>query len=80
VIVETWFVPQPNDEMGHYRLLTGYDDARRAFLSADSYEGPGVAVPFDELDRLWRAFNRTYVVLYPRSGRPRSRPHRCRSG
>ena len=27
VVVETWFVPEPGDEMGHYRVLIGYSDA-----------------------------------------------------
>ena len=27
VLVETWYEPKPNDGMGHYRLIVGYDDA-----------------------------------------------------
>ena len=27
VLIETWYEPKPNDGMGHYRLLVGYDDA-----------------------------------------------------
>ena len=27
VLIETWHEPKPNDGMGHYRLLVGYDDA-----------------------------------------------------
>lgn len=65
VIVETWFVPEPGDEMGHYRLVTGYSDTAGLFRTADSYEGPEVLVPYDEFDRLWRVFNRTYVVAWP---------------
>ena len=26
VVAEMWFTPRPNDGMGHYRLLVGYDD------------------------------------------------------
>jgi len=66
LIVETWFVPEPGDEMGHYRVLTGYDEADGAFRAADSYHGPRVRLPFGDFDRLWRVFNRTYVVVYPR--------------
>ena len=65
VIVETWFIPEPGDEMGHYRVLTGYDDAAGAFDAADSYNGPAIRLPYASLDALWRVFNRTYVVIYP---------------
>lgn len=64
VIVETWFIPEPGDEMGHYRLLTGYDDAARQFIVQDSYLGPDQQVPYDELETRWRVFNRVYVVVF----------------
>jgi tetratricopeptide (TPR) repeat protein len=65
VIVETWFVPHPGDEMGHYRLVTAYDDAREVFLTQDTYNGPDAAVSYADLDSLWRVFNRTYIVACP---------------
>ncbi|MGH2350969.1 MAG: C39 family peptidase [Chloroflexota bacterium] len=67
VVVETWFTPHPNDGMGHYRLLVGYDDAARRFLAYDSYQPPGVnvALPYGPFDADWRVFNRTYVPVYP---------------
>jgi tetratricopeptide (TPR) repeat protein len=73
VLIETWHEPEPNDGMGHYRLLVGYDDAVREWIAYDSYDSRGVApdqpytgirVPYDELDRLWSVFNRTYVLIY----------------
>jgi hypothetical protein len=63
VIVETWFVPEPDDEMGHYRLLTGYSDAEGVLLAADSYNGPDLRLPYGDFDRHWRVFNRTYVPV-----------------
>jgi tetratricopeptide (TPR) repeat protein len=63
VIVETWFIPEPGDEMGHYRLLTGYDDAAGAFTSQDAYYGPDQVIGYETLDRLWKVFNRVYVVV-----------------
>ena len=69
VVVETWFIPDPGDEMGHYLLLTGYqgldEDPAGHFLAADSYHGPRVELPYDDFDGLWRVFNRLYLVLYP---------------
>jgi tetratricopeptide (TPR) repeat protein len=64
VIVETWFVPEPEDEMGHYRLVTGYDDIALEFITQDSYNGADQTVAYEQLDDLWKVFNRVYVVVY----------------
>jgi tetratricopeptide (TPR) repeat protein len=67
VVAEMWFTPQPNDGMGHYRLLVGYDDAAGRFYAYDSYSPPGVNVPlpYRAFDADWRVFNRTYIPVYP---------------
>lgn len=62
VIVETWFVPEPNDEMGHYQLVIGYDEDELIFY--DSYQGPDVRAPVVQFDPLWKVFNRTMMVAY----------------
>jgi tetratricopeptide (TPR) repeat protein len=65
VVVETWYVREANDQMGHYRLIIGYDDAAQQFLTHDSLHGPDLPIGYQELDELWRAFNRVYLVVYP---------------
>lgn len=65
VIVEMWHTPRPNDGMGHYRLLIGYDDPAGHFITHDSLNGPNVQVPYGPFDADWRVFNRTYVVIHP---------------
>lgn len=62
VIVETWFLTPDSGGMGHYRLLTGYDDAAGHFSALDSYLGP-LKLPYDRFDELWRAYGRTYLVV-----------------
>ena len=42
VLIETWLEEQPNDGMGHYRLITGYDDAAQAWIAYDSYVSSGL--------------------------------------
>jgi hypothetical protein len=51
--------------MGHYELITGYDDARSRVIAQDSYIGSDLPVGYDELVANWRAFNYTYIVIYP---------------
>ena len=64
VIVETWYVRDARDQLGHYRLIMGYDDAAGQFLTYDSLHGPDVPIGYRELDELWRVFNRVYMVIY----------------
>lgn len=74
VMMPTWHVNPKGEGMGHYRVLTGYDDAKREWIVYDSLEsrgvsakGPylGVRIAYDEFDQHWAVFNRVYLVLYP---------------
>ena len=73
VLVETWYEPKPNDGMGHYRLLVGFDDAAREWIAYDSYDShglvkgqpyAGIRLPYAEVARDWPVFNRTYLLIY----------------
>jgi hypothetical protein len=66
VIVEKGFEgPDFEGWMGHYVLVTGYEDASRSFTLQDTYYGPDQTMTFEELESYWRAFNFTYLVVYP---------------
>ncbi len=74
VLVETWHEDEPNDGMGHYRLLVGYDDAAQTWTVYDSYDHTnlisaepygGLRFSFGEMDSLWKVFNRAFVLAYP---------------
>ncbi len=71
VLVETWL--DHDGGMGHYRLVVGYDDAAGQWIAYDSYVSdgidpkgpyPGIRIPYGEMERLWRVFNGTYVLVY----------------
>ena len=64
VIVETWYVRDARDQLGHYRLVVGYDDELQEFLTYDSLHGPDESIGYRELDELWRVYNRTYLIVY----------------
>ncbi len=70
VMVETGYDPPRAKQgwMGHYRLITGYDE--RGITAQDSYNGPNQFVSWDELDQLWRQFNRTYILVYTAQQEP----------
>jgi tetratricopeptide (TPR) repeat protein len=63
-IVETWYVRDASDQLGHYRLIVGYDDAAQQFITYDSLHGPDVVIGYQDLDELWRVFNRVYLIVY----------------
>lgn len=70
VIVEKGFEGEGFDGwMGHYQVVSGYDDAREVFTVQDSYKGPNLAIPYDQMVRDWRAFNYTYIIVYPNERR-----------
>jgi len=51
--------------MGHYQVVSAYDDTISQFIVQDSYKGPDYPVPYDQFISEWRAFNFTYIVIYP---------------
>jgi len=66
VVIHIWFTPHPNDGMGHYRLLTGYDEPAQQLVFHDSYQTPGVNVrlSYRAFDEDWRVFSRAYIPVY----------------
>jgi hypothetical protein len=66
VIIEKGFQPPKEFWMGHYELITGFDDERGRFVAQDSYIMADFPLPYAELtERWWRDFNYAYVVAYP---------------
>ncbi len=66
VIIEKGFEGRDFDGwMGHYVLVTGYSDSDQQFTFQDSYYGPDQVMGYKDFESFWRAFNFTYVVVYP---------------
>ncbi|RIK32555.1 MAG: hypothetical protein DCC56_01725 [Anaerolineae bacterium] len=66
VIIEKGFEgPGFEGWIGHYVLATGYDEASRQFTMQDSYYGSDQSMEYEDLESYWRAFNFTYLVIYP---------------
>ncbi|MEW6206635.1 MAG: tetratricopeptide repeat protein [Chloroflexota bacterium] len=66
VIIEKGFEGRDFDGwMGHYVLVTGYDQIEGRFIVQDSYYGPDRSIQYEDLESNWRAFNFTYLVIYP---------------
>lgn len=51
--------------MGHYQVMTGYNDHEGYFIAQDPYIEPDYEQAYDVLIDEWRSFNYTYIVVYP---------------
>jgi tetratricopeptide (TPR) repeat protein len=53
--------------MGHYEVVSGYDDSQEEFFVYDSFVGPenAFSIPYEQIDTYWRHFNNTYIIIYP---------------
>lgn len=66
VIVEKGLHPTGDWWMGHYVVVSGYDDARARFTTQDSLVMPDYPVPYEIFsDHWWRDFNYVYLLIYP---------------
>jgi tetratricopeptide (TPR) repeat protein len=67
VLIEKGFeeeVPQ-GGWMGHYGVITGYDDANKTVLIQDSFVKPDYIYSYDRVLKHWQEFNYVYIVIYP---------------
>lgn len=51
--------------MGHYNVLTGYDDAKNQFIAQDSYYSADYPLDYGLIQEEWRAFDYGFIVIYP---------------
>jgi hypothetical protein len=67
VVIEKGLHPAEEYWLGHFEIVSGYDEARSYFMVYDSFVGPDYAYPvsYAEIDEFWRHFNNVYVVIYP---------------
>ncbi len=61
-----------NSWMGHYQVVSGYDDAKSEFIVQDSYvrvgktnSGRDYREPYDKTYEEWRSFDFLFIVIYP---------------
>jgi hypothetical protein len=50
--------------MGHYNLVTGYDDAKGEFIVQDAYLGADHRFKYADLENEWRSFNFVFEIVY----------------
>jgi tetratricopeptide (TPR) repeat protein len=67
VLLEAGHDPPDDSWMGHYLVLSGYNDELRMFTLQDSLANPDAPMSYAELtQQWWRDFNYVYLVIYPK--------------
>jgi len=51
--------------MGHYQVLSGYNDQEGFFIAQDPYIEPNFQQSYESLIEEWRSFNYLYLVAFP---------------
>ena len=52
-----------DDDIGHFRIIKGYDDATGEFIQDDSLQGKDLKYSYDTMFQLWQTFGFEYLVI-----------------
>lgn len=64
VIARTW--TKPSEDIGHYRVIKGYDQSKGVLIQDDSLQDKNLEYSYFDFNEIWRKFNYEYLVLVPR--------------
>jgi tetratricopeptide (TPR) repeat protein len=64
VLVERGYDVTGKGWMGHYGVVTGYDDSTQRFSIPDSYEA-STSITYEDFYLYWGHFANIYIVIYP---------------
>jgi tetratricopeptide (TPR) repeat protein len=63
--VITRTITKPGEDIGHFRVLKGFDDSAGVFVQDDSLQGKNLRYSYQDFDDLWKVFGYEYLVLVP---------------
>jgi predicted double-glycine peptidase len=64
VITRTWL--HADEDIGHYRVMKGYDTTAKTVLQDDTFLDKNLTYTYDEFNQIWDKFNYEYLVLVPK--------------
>ncbi len=62
VVVKTWL--RSNEDIGHFRIIRGFDESAKALIDDDSYFGPNRRISYFDFMSMWQPFNYAYISVY----------------
>lgn len=64
IVTRTWL--KASDDIGHYRVVKGYNSVKQNLIQDDSLQGKNLVYPYEDFNEIWKKFNYEYVVLVPK--------------
>lgn len=64
VVVKSWL--HPNEDIGHFRIIKGYDDSSQVFIQDDSYDGPNLTLSYTDFNAMLQPFNYEFFIVVPK--------------
>ena len=61
VVTRTWL--KPNEDIGHYRIVRGYDKNALELIQDDSLHGKNLRYSYEDFNSIWKQFNYEYLIL-----------------
>lgn len=65
VLTRTWL--HVDEDIGHYRIVKGYDDTTQTIIQDDSYENKNLSFSYNDFNTMWEKFDYEYLVLVPQA-------------
>lgn len=62
VVVKTWL--NPGEDIGHFRIVRGFDEKKQVIIQDDSYQGPNREINYFDFLSMWQPFNFDYMIVY----------------
>lgn len=63
ILIEDYL--HPNEDIGHFTIIRGFDDEKGVFIADDSFIGINITYKYEEFDLYqWKPFNREYLPVY----------------
>lgn len=63
VVVKQWL--RPGEDIGHFRIVRGFDEKAKLIITDDSYFGPKRKHSYFNFLSMWQPFNYSYTVVFP---------------
>jgi len=64
VVTRTWL--KKGEDIGHYRIVKGYDEGKKQIIQDDSFQGPNLSFSYEEFLNIWQPFSYEYLVIVPK--------------
>lgn len=55
-----------SEDIGHYRVVKGYDEPTSQIIQDDSLQGKNLTFSYEDFNSLWQRFDYEYLVLVPK--------------